>query len=90
MMLLDWHNYQAAKKLQAEDAPFYGLIAAAMWRADTFNAMRLRAAFPEVWDDLQRRYDSPGGFLPEDPERLIRNVAGESADAILARLREGS
>jgi hypothetical protein len=56
-------DYQASQELAAEDRPFYALIMAAMRQADTHNALLLRAAFPETWDELHLRYHSPGGIL---------------------------
>lgn len=60
---LGWLEYQRSRQLVRSDADFYALVAAAMARADTFNGIRLRAAFPDVWDALQRRYDAPGGLI---------------------------
>lgn len=45
---------------------FYALIMAAMLGADTENAMRLAGVFPEVREELQVRYDTPGGTLPSE------------------------
>lgn len=59
-------EYEAGRRLAEADEPFYGLIQAAMRRADSQNAELLRAAWPEVWNELQRRYDAPGGRLIED------------------------
>jgi len=64
--MLSLHSYLVSKALDAKDLPFYALIASAMRKADTDNLARLRAAFPEVWSDLYRRYNAPGGILPED------------------------
>lgn len=60
------HEYHASRELEVEDVPFYALVMAAMRKADTENLEKLRAAWPEVWDELQRRYNAPGGMLPED------------------------
>lgn len=56
-------DYQASQEVHAEERPFFALIMAAMRRADTHNALLLRAAFPDTWDELQLRYHSPGGIL---------------------------
>ena len=61
------YGYQASRAISA-DAPFYALIMAAMRRADTANLALLRAAWPEVWDELDARHHSPGGVLPGDAE----------------------
>jgi len=52
------------EKSKTYDPDFYALIMAAMRQADTFNAEKLRAAWPDVWDELQARYNAPGGYLP--------------------------
>lgn len=67
------HAYRASQeinmvfqKTMGEELPFYALIFEAMRRADSINAARLRAAFPEVWDEMQARYNAPGGQLGSD------------------------
>jgi hypothetical protein len=62
------HEYAISRELAERDLPFFALVMAAMRRADTVNAERLRAAFPDVWAELQARYDAPGARLPGDPE----------------------
>ena len=59
-------DYQYAKRLVHDDAPFYALIMAAMWRADTDNVMRLKLAFPDVWEEVNARYRAPGGLLSNE------------------------
>jgi hypothetical protein len=58
------YDYKASQKIAAEDHPFYALIMAAMRQADTDNLAKLVAAFPGVADELQTRYNAPGGYLP--------------------------
>lgn len=65
-MGLDLYSYRKCQKLASNDPPFYALIAAAMRRADTQNMAKLKAMWPRVAQDLQARYDSPGGFLKEE------------------------
>lgn len=62
------YDYTVSQDIAIEDHPFYALIMAAMRKADDYNAMLLRAAFPEVWDELSKRYSAPGGLLKSDPE----------------------
>ena len=57
------YDYKWARRICLEDPPFYGLIQAAMRRADTANLERLKCAFPEVYKELMDRYNSPGGSL---------------------------
>lgn len=56
-------SYQLGSRLARADVDFYALVIAAMMRADTENAERLRAAFPELWAETQARYDAPGGTV---------------------------
>jgi hypothetical protein len=72
----DYFAYRASIALGKGDPSFYGLIMAAMRKADTRNAELLRRAFPEVWADLQARYLSPGGVLDTDPAPLRARVLG--------------
>lgn len=67
------YDYQMARLIDATDPPFYALIMAAMRKADTDNAERLRAAFPEVWEEVQHRYWSAGALLPGEPGYNPRN-----------------
>jgi hypothetical protein len=57
------YDYRAAKTLHDQDVPFYALIMAAMRKADTTNEGKLRAMWPETWDELFARYHAPGGLL---------------------------
>ena len=59
-------EYREGQKIAASDPSFYALIQAAMRRADSFNLERLRAIYPDVYAELQARYDAPGGVLPEE------------------------
>jgi hypothetical protein len=72
-----WDDSALAKQINAMtvgDPPFYGVIMLAMMRADSINVMKLRAAWPDVWDELQARYDAPGAVLDSDGEVLRAKV----------------
>ncbi len=60
------YDYEQSKKIFEADVSFDACIMAAMRGADTFNAARLRLAFPDMWDELQARYNAPGGRLDSD------------------------
>ena len=60
------HSYHVSKKVLKTDPPFYSLIMAAMLLADTGNLRRLQNAWPEVWIELQARFNAPMGLIPED------------------------
>jgi hypothetical protein len=72
--VIGWISYRAAVEYRSKCDDFYGLLMATMWKADSYNAARLRMAFPDVFDELQARYDAPGGVLDSDPEPLRRKV----------------
>jgi len=55
------------EKSKTYDPDFYALIMAAMRQADSINAAKLRAAWPDVWAEVDARYNAPGGILPSDP-----------------------
>lgn len=56
---------EMGRRIDADD-DFYAILSLLMRNADTYNADRLRAAYPLVWDDLKARYNAPGGVLPDD------------------------
>ena len=60
------YDYLEGQKIDGKHPPFYALIQAAMRKADDTNLEKLRRAWPEVWDELKERYDTPGGVLASD------------------------
>ena len=46
--------------------PFYSLLQATMRCADGSNLALLKTHWPAVWEDLQARYNAPGGVLDTD------------------------
>ncbi len=58
------YDYRIGRAIAADDPPFYAIIQAAMRRADTDNLDKLKAAWPEVYEELKARYHAPGGILP--------------------------
>ena len=85
-MTPSWIEYKAGLALAKADADFYGLIVAAILRADSNNAAKIRAAWPDVYDVTEQRYHGPGGYISTDSDDLIRNTAGDAAEAIIERL----
>jgi hypothetical protein len=79
------HSYEVSRELARDDPPFSALIMAAMRKADTKNSQRLQMAFPEIFRELQLRYDSPGGLLPGERtepgnDRRRQEDAGPTSD----------
>lgn len=75
----DYFAYRQSLELSRYDPSFYGLVMAAMRKADTTNTAILRHAFPAVWDDLQARHAAPGGVLSTDPAGVRQRILGELA-----------
>jgi hypothetical protein len=61
--VMSLYDYQRGIDIYKEDEPFYALIMAAMLKADSDNAFKLRQVFPETWSELSNRYQRPGGRL---------------------------
>ncbi len=81
-------DYQVSKKLVADDVPFYGLIMAAMRKADTDNLTKLIGTWPNVWIELNRRYKAGGGYLNSE-EYDFPNGCGPSTKKCECRCAEG-
>lgn len=62
------YDYEVSKQISGGTLPFYALIMAAMRQADTANTRKLIDAWPEVYDELQARYNAPGGLLPGEAQ----------------------
>ncbi|MBC8489901.1 MAG: hypothetical protein H8D45_28120 [Bacteroidetes bacterium] len=63
---MSYHEYIWGREISAKDYPFYALIQAAMRQADTENLEKLKSVFPEIFEELQVRYNAPSGLLPEE------------------------
>ena len=70
------YDYNVAKRIEMQGYPFYALIQAAMRQADTDNLERLKQAFPDVWSELQQRYNARAGKLrlSEMREQVRRHI----------------
>ncbi len=60
------YDYRESQEIAAKDYQFYALIMAAMRKADTDNFEKLKEIFPEVWEELCKRYNAPGGSINGD------------------------
>lgn len=67
-------DYLGSRELLEKDVAFAALIMAAMRKADALNLEKLKAAWPEIWKELQARYGARGGWLRgeinDDGERV--------------------
>ena len=64
-MRLSLCEYEQSKHISAQCYPFYALLAALMRDADTDNTAKLKAAWPELWESMRRRYNAPVGVVEE-------------------------
>jgi hypothetical protein len=60
------HEYLYSKTLDRYDPPFYALLFEMLRKADSMNAELIREAWPEKYEEHERRYNAKGGVLPED------------------------
>lgn len=63
------YDYRSSETVDANDYPFVALIWAAMRRADTGNQIVLKKAYPELWKELEERYNAPGGRIGKEKEQ---------------------
>jgi hypothetical protein len=84
------HLYREYRDFQqGEPRSFYAILMMAMDRADTQNLAKLKAAFPEVYEEMRARYLAPGGILPGDGNEYRKLVkAWGDAPQEFARLRQ--
>ena len=79
---MSYYDYRQSEEINALHFPFYSLIMAAMRQADSVNTDMLRANWPSTWNELQERYNAPGGKLIEELEaeaeaNLVQQERGE-------------
>lgn len=66
-----YYDYKCSQQIAAQDYPFYALIMAAMRQADNENLEALKAAFPQVYQELLARYNAPGGRLGSERNEVF-------------------
>ncbi len=59
-------DYRRSLELSYDNTPFGALIMAAIRKADSVNLTLLQVAFPEIWHELDERYNAPGGVIASD------------------------
>lgn len=64
------YDYEQGKKIEMYQFPFYALIQAAMRQSDSDNIKKLKVVFPEVYEELEARYQSPDGMLESDKKTV--------------------
>ena len=74
---MSYHEYKVSQELHKQRVPFYSLIMEALRAAYSYNAVKIRAMWPEKSAEMQARYDAPGGVLDTDPDDLKLTVWGQ-------------
>ncbi len=60
------YDYKQSMAIACCNYPFYALIMTAMRQADSDNIELLKSIYPEIWDELYKRYHAPAGKLETD------------------------
>jgi hypothetical protein len=61
------HDYLISSELQDHNHTYTALIMTAMRVApDTEDLDLLRDAYPHIWTELITRFQTPGGYLPDE------------------------
>lgn len=59
-------DYLESQRIAAQDYSFYGLLMAAIRKADTHNLGLIRQVFPRVVEELELRYSARYGKIAGD------------------------
>ena len=62
------YDYNQSLEMKDKDFSFSALIMAAIRKADSFNTEKLKNCWPELWDEMFKRYNAPGGVLVGEEE----------------------
>jgi hypothetical protein len=68
---MPYYDYKCSQQIAAQDYSFEALIMAAMRQADNKNLEALKAAFPQVYQELLDRYNAPGGRLGSERNEVF-------------------
>ena len=60
------YEYRESQEIDSKQYGFYSLIMAAMRQAEDINISKLKVLFPDIFNELQARYNAPGGKLEND------------------------
>jgi len=70
-------EYRQSLELSRDDPSIYALLMAAMRKADTNNTYKLKAMWPELYAEMQQRYNAPGGCINEGEMEWLTNLLKE-------------
>lgn len=84
---MSYENY--IKSQEVAQLPFEAIIMGFMRVADSSNLAYLQMKYPDIWDELQTRYNAPGGLLESEnigtskadvPRETLQNIASQIDD----------
>lgn len=78
---MSWYDYDLSRFMEKTyEFTFNSLIMAAMRQADDVNLKALKHTFPDIWEELEARYNAPGGKLEHEinAENTGRSLDPES------------
>lgn len=81
-------DYEISREIERKadwGEDFYALVMVLMRNADTSNQEKLRAAWPDVWAELQERYNAPAGLLVGESTQHNTGVDPASFETIERR-----
>ena len=52
------YDYQKSKEIAAKETSFVSLIMAAAWNTNTLNYGKLKATFPEIIEEFEKKYST--------------------------------
>ena len=65
------HAYEEYLRLRevVGDPPISSLMMLVIRKADTVNTAKIKAMWPELYEEFVQRYNAPGGLLPGESGR---------------------
>ena len=80
------YDYRVSQQLSGGDPPFAAFIMAALRKADTGNAARLRLMWPDICTEMEERYNTPDGLtLAETVARSTESRVRPALDTVRSR-----
>lgn len=64
------YEYEFSKLLSVSDPPFVSIIMAGIRKADDASLEKIKKEWPEIFEEFVARYNAPGGYLPEEIEKM--------------------
>jgi hypothetical protein len=63
-------DYNDSLEMAVHDYSFAALVFALIRKADSNNTEKIRMVWPDLYNELVRRYNAPGGYLPGEKQTI--------------------